>query len=119
MRMPKLMMAGALLALLAGVGAARGQEPRGVIEERLALENESVRVSLLTFPPGSASGRHSGLDPEMGMVVEGELTLVTDAGREVLPPGSVRWLPGLTAHDARNEGDRPVKLWVVLFKKCD
>ncbi len=119
MTMPKLIVAGALLSTLAGVGAASAQEPRGVIEERLALENESVRVSLLTFPPGSASGRHSGLDPEMGIVVEGELTLVTDAGREVLPPGSVRWLSGLTPHDARNEGDRAVKLWVVLFKKCD
>jgi hypothetical protein len=23
------------------------------------------------------------------------------------------------AHDARNETDRPVRLWVVIFKRCD
>jgi quercetin dioxygenase-like cupin family protein len=108
-----------LLAALALAGAAAAQGPQGIVEERLAFENESVRVALLTFPPGSSSGRHSGLDPEMGIVVDGELTLVTDAGTEILRPGSARWLPGLTPHDARNEGDRPLKLWVVLFKKCD
>jgi uncharacterized cupin superfamily protein len=55
----------------------------------------------------------------MGIVVEGELTLVTDAGSEVLRPGAARWLAALTPHDARNEGDRPVRLWVVYFKKCE
>lgn len=94
-------------------GAAGAQGPQGVIDSLVTL------VALLTFPPGPASGRHVGLDPEMGIVVEGELTLVTDTGREVLRPGAVRWLPGLTPHDARNEGERPVKLWVILFKRCD
>ena len=108
-----------LLVALALPALARAQAPQGVVEERLAFENESVRVALFTFPPGSSSGRHSGLDPELGLVVEGELTLVTDLGTEILRPGSARWLPGLTPHDARNEGDRPLRLWVVLFKKCD
>ena len=74
-------------------------------------------VALLTFPPGAASGSHSSLDPELGIVVDGELTLITPAGREVLGPGAVRWLPGLTVHDARNEGARTLKLWVIIFKK--
>jgi len=95
------------------------QAPLGRIEERVALENDSVRVALLTFAPGSASGRHVGLEAELGIVEEGELTLVTDAGTEVMRPGSARWLPALVPHDARNEGDRPVRLWVVIFKKCD
>ncbi len=55
----------------------------------------------------------------MGIVVEGELTLVTDSGRELLSAGTARWLAGGTPHDARNESDRPVKLWVVLFKRCN
>jgi quercetin dioxygenase-like cupin family protein len=110
---------GALALLVTLASDASAQDPQGVIEERLALDNDSVRVSVLTFPPGSASGRHSGLDPELGIVIEGELTLVTDAGREVLRPGAARLLAPLTPHDARNEGDQPVKLWVVLFKKCD
>ena len=104
--------------LVVGAGAA-AQDPQGVIEEWVTLDNDAVRVALLTFPPDSASGRHTGLDPELGIVVEGELTLVTDAGREVLRPGAARLLPALTPHDARNEGDRPVKLWVVLLKKCE
>ncbi len=106
---------GALVLLLATATAA--QAPAGVVQQQVALDNDSVWVALLTFPPGSASGEHSGLDPELGIVIDGELTLVTPAGREVLGPGSVRWLPGLTVHDARNEGARTVKLWVVLFKK--
>jgi hypothetical protein len=35
------------------------------------------------------------------MVIEGELTLVTDAGLEMLPAGSAR----------------PVRLWFVVFKR--
>jgi mannose-6-phosphate isomerase-like protein (cupin superfamily) len=83
----------------------------------LLLENDTVRVALLLFSPGAASGEHMGLDPELGIVLEGELTLVTPAGREVLGPGAVRWLPALVTHDARNEGSVPLKLWVVLVKK--
>jgi len=110
---------GALIGSLVGASLVSAQEPRGRIEERVALDNETVRVVLLTFEPGSASGRHVGLEPELGIVIEGELTLVTDAGPEVLRPGAARWLAALVPHDARNEGDRPLKLWVVVLKKCD
>jgi quercetin dioxygenase-like cupin family protein len=106
-----------LAALLLVAVPAAAQAPAPAISEHLALENDTVRVTLLTLPPGAASGRHSGLEPELGMVMEGELTLVTDAGLEVLPAGSARWLPALTPHDARNESDRPVRLWVVVFKR--
>jgi quercetin dioxygenase-like cupin family protein len=108
-----------LAVLLAGPAGrpARAQEPRGTIEEHLALDTDDVRVALLTFPPGAASGQHVSLDPELGIVLEGELVLVTPAGREVLPAGAVRWLPGLTPHDTRNETDRPARLWVILFKR--
>jgi quercetin dioxygenase-like cupin family protein len=115
------LLVGAVLGALATAGSGAAQDPpgpRGRIEEQVTLDNEQVRVSLLTFEPGAASGRHAGLDPELGIVAEGELTLVTDAGREVLRPGAARYLPPLVPHDARNEGDRPVKLWVVIHKKC-
>lgn len=81
------------------------------IDEAVTLENDSVRVALLTFPPGSASGEHVNPGPEMGIILEGELTLITPDGREVLGPGATRWLPPYTTHDARNEGTAPVKLW--------
>ena len=108
----------ALIVALVLVGRlAAAQAPVGAIQEQVLVDNDTVRVALLVFPPGSASGEHVGLDPELGIVLEGELTLLTAAGREVLGPGSVRWLPALVPHDARNEGPLPLKLWVVLVKR--
>jgi quercetin dioxygenase-like cupin family protein len=110
--------AAAVVAALVLVGRlAAAQAPGGAIQEQLLVDNDRVRVVLLVFPPGSASGEHVGLDPELGIVLEGELTLLTPAGREVLGPGSVRWLPALVPHDARNEGSGTLRLWVVLVKR--
>jgi quercetin dioxygenase-like cupin family protein len=106
-----------LVTLLLAGRLAAAQAPTAAIQEQVLVDNDTVRVTLLVFPPGAASGEHSGLDPELGIVVEGELTLLTPAGREVLGPGAVRWLPALVPHDARNEGTRPLKLWVVLVKR--
>jgi quercetin dioxygenase-like cupin family protein len=106
-----------VLALALAARLALAQRPGGTIEEQVLVDNDTVRVALLVFPPGSASGEHMGLDPELGIVLEGELTLLTPAGREVLGPGQVRWLPALVPHDARNEGSLPLKLWVVLVKR--
>ena len=106
-----------VVALTLATRLAAAQTPGAGIEEQLILENDTVRVALLVFQPGSASGEHSGLDPELGIVIEGELTLLTPAGREVLGPGAARWLPALVTHDARNEGSVPLKLWVVLVKR--
>ena len=110
----------ALAALAVGLLWARlaaAQAAGAGIVEQVLVDNDTVRVALLLFPPGSASGEHVGLDPELGIVLEGELTLLTAGGREVLGPGQVRWLPALVPHDARNEGSVPLKLWVVLVKR--
>jgi quercetin dioxygenase-like cupin family protein len=110
--------AGALGASLLLAGPPAGAEPPGGgVQEQVVVDNETVRVSLVVFAPGSASGEHVGLDPELGIVLEGQLTLVTAAGREVLGPGAVRWLPALVPHDARNEGTVPLRLWVVVVKR--
>lgn len=108
-----------LIAVLAGVllanAVAWGQPPEG----QVVLSNDSVRVMVLGFRPGAGTGRHFGLEPELGIVVEGELTLDTPDGREVLSAGRVYWIPSLTPHDVRNEGPRPAKLWDVLLKRCE
>ena len=106
----------AILALCATARLASAQAT-GAIEEQVLVDNDTVRVVLLVFPPGSASGEHVGLDPELGIVLEGELTLHTPSGREVVGPGQVRWLPALVPHDARNEGSLPLRLWVVMVKR--
>lgn len=55
----------------------------------------------------------------MSLQLEGELTLITPNGREVLKPGAVRWLPPQTPHESRNEGTTPVKMWALLLKRCN
>jgi len=112
---PAVLAAALAVALLLGGRPAEGQSAE--VQEQVVLENDTMRVSLLVFPPGTASGEHVGLDPELGIVLEGELTLVTQAGREVLGPGAARWLPALVPHDARNESARPLRLWVVVVKR--
>jgi quercetin dioxygenase-like cupin family protein len=102
--------------LLAGPPVA-AQVPGAGVQEQVVVDNETVRVSLLVFAPGTASGEHVALDPELGIVLEGQLTLVTAAGREVLGPRAARWLPALVPHDARNEGTVPLRLWVVVVKR--
>ncbi len=108
---------GVIAALLVAAPAAAPQDLSKMVEVRLYLDNDVARVLLMTFPAGSASGWHSGPEHELGIVVEGELTLETAVGREVLGPGTVHWLPSQTRHDARNETDRPARLWVILFKR--
>ena len=74
-------------------------------------------VSRITLPPGAWSSQrhwHSAED-ELVIVVEGQPTLITDGGQQVLGPGSV------TAHKAGdadghhmiNETDAPVVYLVV------
>lgn len=101
--------------ILLGSAAARAQPP----EWQVALENDSVRVTLLTLRPGAGTGRHVGLESELGIVLDGELTLETPTGLTTLSTGGVYWVPSLTPHDIRNEGDRTGRLWYILLKRCD
>lgn len=84
----------------------------------IMLNNETVRVAEVTLHPGTGSGRHMGIEPEIGIVVEGELVLDTPTGRRVLRRGSVYWLPGLTLHDVRNESSGRATLWDILLYRC-
>ncbi len=106
------------VALLAGAlapAAAAAQMPAS----QVVLENPSMRAASLTFVPGGATGRHQGIESEIGIVVEGELAVESPMGRQSLHPGSVYWMPGLTPHDVRNEGPRPAKMWDIFLKRCD
>jgi quercetin dioxygenase-like cupin family protein len=108
---------------LARAAPARAQpapvQPAPTVQEQLALDNACVRVALLTFPPGVGSGLHLNAEPELGIVVSGELTVVTRRGKERLGPGQVAYLEPLTVHDAINEGAVEVKLWALNLKKCE
>ena len=103
------------LGLVLGLVAASAQP----IGPQIILDNPSVRVTSLTLPPGSGTGRHQGLEPEVGILVDGELTLESPQGRTLLRSGTAYFLPGLTPHDTRNEGNRPARIVEVFLKRCD
>lgn len=105
--------------LVAGAAGADAQHTHGAVQERLVLDNDSVRVTFLTFPRGASTGLHLNPEPEIGIVVEGEITLITRRGNEVVKSGSVIWLDPISGHDARNDGKRPAKLWALSLKKCE
>lgn len=108
----------ALLALLAVVlvpGATTAQVPM----PEMILDNPSVRISVRTLPPGIGTGRHQGIEAEVGIVAEGDVMLESPLGRSVLRPGTAYWLPGLTPHDTRNEGQRPARIYEIFLKRCD
>jgi mannose-6-phosphate isomerase-like protein (cupin superfamily) len=85
----------------------------------IILENPSVRITIVTYPPGSGTGPHQGIEAEVGIVVDGEIVLESPSGRTVLRPGTAYWLPGLTPHDTRNTTGRPAKMVDILLKRCD
>jgi quercetin dioxygenase-like cupin family protein len=106
------------IAVLAGALSpmtAQAQPPAS----QVVIENPSIRVTLLTFVPGGATGRHQGIEPEIGIVVEGELTVESPTGRQSLGQGGTYWMPGLTPHDVRNESSRPARMWDIFLKRCD
>jgi hypothetical protein len=111
----------ALLALMtAGNGdTARSQGVPAPIEE-VVLDNDSVRIVLVTYPPGADSDLHLNVGPEITIAQRGILALYTPQGREAVGSGvTAHWLPALSAHLARNESGDTVKFWSLLLKRCD
>ena len=86
-------------------------------QDKIVLDNEAIQIWFLTFSPGEVSPMHANAEPEIGIILEGELTLITPGGREILRPGDVRWLDPYTPHETRNEGTAPVKMWALTLKK--
>lgn len=105
----------ALLVLLNAPAATTAELPAS----QVILENPSVRVTVTTLAPGMGTGRHQGIEAEVGIVVEGDVALESPLGRTTLRPGTAYWLPGLTPHDTRNEGQRPARMYEIFLKRCD
>lgn len=116
----RLMQIGTLIALGVLVGRMTAAQPEAaqIVEQEL-LNNESVRIALLIYPPGADSDLHLNVGPEITIVQEGELALYAKGARAALRPPDAHWLPEATAHLARNEGSRPARFWSILLKRCD
>ena len=111
---------GVVVVLVGLAGGLTGAQPAGGrIAERVLLDNDTVRLVLVTYPPGADSDLHMNTGPEITIVQDGELALYAKGRRELLKAGAAHWLPDGTAHLGRNEGTRPVKFWSLLLKRCD
>jgi uncharacterized cupin superfamily protein len=89
--------------------------------EFAGLKNFGVNLVRIV-PGGQSSCRHAhAAQDEMVLVMEGEITLETDAGREKLKPGTWVGFPKGTgdAHRFINETDRDVVFLVVGDKSPD
>lgn len=106
-------MAGIAVGLCTSLVAAQGAGGVAV------LNTAGVYIELVTLVPGQGTGQHSGIPGEVGIVADGEVVLSSPAGRQALKTGNAYWLPGLTPHDIRNEGDRPAKVFIIAMKRCD
>jgi quercetin dioxygenase-like cupin family protein len=119
-----------LVAGLAGAGFALAREPRGqsgVTAEQLIAEalagdpTQEVRAQLYTFPPGAVLPWHIHPDAhEIAYVIEGTLTFqrAGEAPRKI-KAGEADYLSPNVVHRGLNEGDTPVKLFVVRIKPKD
>jgi uncharacterized cupin superfamily protein len=86
------------------------EREKRVLGDPLGLK--SFGVNLVRLPPGAASAlRHwHSLEDEFVMVLEGEATLLTDAGARVLGPGMAAGFPAgkSDGHCLVNRGSRDV-----------
>jgi quercetin dioxygenase-like cupin family protein len=116
----KMMLCGALVVLGVFIGrATMAHPPQAQVTEQELLNNDSVRIVLMTYPPGADSDLHLNEGPEITIVQDGELALYAHGKREALRPRSAHWLPEASAHLARNEGKRPARFWSILLKRCE
>lgn len=116
----RLAMALLAAALLLADGAWSAHPTTGTdTQEHVLLDNATVKIGHLVYPPGATSGIHVNPEPEIGIVVEGELTFVTRHGKQVYKAGSVIYLESGSGHIAMNESKSPVKFWALNLKKCD
>ncbi len=98
---------------------AEGREAR--LDEDWVLDpppgGHVLRISI--FPPaapGEEPWMHRTDTIDYALILEGELTLVTDAGETVLHPGDVV-VQQAANHGWINRSDRPVRMVVVLIDR--
>ena len=77
--------------------------------------DENNKIMLGTLEPGASIGYHShDTDSEIMYFLEGEATLLTDAGEETLQPGQAHYCPMGHSHSLINRGDCDLKFLAVV-----
>ena len=123
----RLAIVAAFAALIVGGSLALAKEPQGQIgisAELLLAEafagdpSKEVNVQLYTFLPGAATSWHIHPEAhEIAYVVEGTFTFQREGEEPItLRTGEAEYLAPDIVHRGMNEGDIPVKLFVVRIK---
>ena len=119
-----------LLAGLAGAGLLFAREPEGqsaVTAEQLIAtalageEGKEVNAQAYTFPPGTVLPWHIHPDAhEIAYILEGTLTFQREGeDPKEIKAGEADYLAPNVIHRGMNNGDKPVKLFVVRIKPKD
>lgn len=119
-----------LAAFLAGAGLVLAREPQGqtgitaeiLLSEALAGDaSKEVNAQIYVFPPGEQTPWHIHPDAhEIAYVVEGTFTFQREGKEPItLKTDEAEYLAPNVVHRGMNEGDTPVKLFVVRIKPKD
>jgi quercetin dioxygenase-like cupin family protein len=126
----RLTIVAALAVLLSCGSLVLAREPQGqngitaeqLIAEALAGDpTKEVSAQLYTFPPGNSTPWHIHPDAhEIAYVLQGTLTFQRVGDEPIkIKAGEADYLPPNIMHRGMNEGDIPVKLFVVRIKPKD
>ena len=88
-----------------------------VLDYKMVLDNERVRMWHLALQPGQSVGRITQTAPGLRIVVEGGELLETQAGGEqnmVLKVGEYQWQDAGVTCSVRNVGNSPIEIWSSL-----
>ena len=101
------------LAALAGTGAlmAQGLQRTVVGRADVSVPGREAVVARVEIAPGANAGRHTHPGDEISYVLEGQGELLIDGQ----PPRAIKAgesfvIPAGVVHDARNDGNAPIKL---------
>lgn len=109
----RLMLCGVLVVLGVFIGrATMAHSPQGQVIEQELLNNDSVRIVLLTYPPGADSDLHLNVGPEITIVQEGELALYAKGKREALLAAQRPLAPGGLGSPGPQRGQAPGQVLV-------
>ncbi len=83
------------------------------VSRRFVDDNNKIMLGMLE--PGASIGYHShDTDSEIMYFLEGEATVLTDAGEEKLLPGQVHYCPMGHSHSLINRGDVPLRFVAIV-----
>jgi quercetin dioxygenase-like cupin family protein len=105
------------IALLAGVGIRDSSAQAPATFKRVELQRQDIdqgREAVLAraeFQPAGAVPKHTHPGPEVGYLLEGEVTLEVEGKPPmVLKPGDSFFIAGNTVHQAKNTGKGGAKI---------